>query len=89
MLAEAKFPIIHAGSGILHALAYDELENVANLAHLPVVTSWGARGCNYARINDLSIPMVHVELNDKIRSKAGPSSLTLGFKNRERTDWWG
>jgi len=86
MIAAAKFPIIHAGSGILHAMAFDELEKVADQAHLPVVTSWGARGA-LCEDNELSIPMVHVELNNNIRSKAD-LVLTLGSRIGE-TDWWG
>ena len=44
MLAAAELPIIHAGSGIIHAGAYDELRRVAELLHAPVTTSWaGAR----------------------------------------------
>lgn len=86
MIAAAKFPIIHAGSGILHARAFDELEKVANYAHLPVVTSWGARGA-LCEENELSIPMLHVELNNNIRNKAD-LVLTLGSRIGE-TDWWG
>lgn len=86
MIAAAKFPIIHAGSGILHALAFTELENVANTGHIPVTTSWGARGA-LCEDNDLSIPMIHVELNNDIRNKAD-LVLTLGSRVSE-TDWWG
>ncbi|MBP9152030.1 MAG: thiamine pyrophosphate-binding protein [Flavobacteriales bacterium] len=86
MIAAAKFPIIHAGSGILHALAFKELENVANEAYLPVTTSWGARG-SLCEDNELSIPMLHVELNNSIRNKAD-LVLTLGSRIGE-TDWWG
>ncbi|MDP6909419.1 MAG: thiamine pyrophosphate-binding protein, partial [Flavobacteriales bacterium] len=86
MIADAKFPIIHAGSGILHAMAFDELEKVANLAHLPVTTSWGARGA-LCEDNDLSIPMVHINLNNGIRNKAD-LVLMLGSRISE-TDWWG
>jgi len=86
MLVEAEFPIIHAGSGIVHDMAFDELEELANHLHLPVTTSWGARGA-LCESNDLSIPLIHVELNNKLRSRAG-LVLTLGSRISE-TDWWG
>ncbi len=86
MLMEAEFPVIHAGSGILHAWAFDELETVANLLHAPVTTSWGARGA-VCEDNDLSVPMIYVELNNKIRKDAD-LILTLGSRMSE-TDWWG
>jgi acetolactate synthase-1/2/3 large subunit len=86
MLIEAKFPVIHAGSGVIHAQAFDELEKVANLLHAPVTTSWGARGA-LCENNELSIPLIYVELNDEIRSKAD-LILTLGSRIGE-TDRWG
>ena len=44
MLIEAKLPLIHAGSGIIHAAAYDELAQLAELLHAPVTTSCSAWG---------------------------------------------
>jgi acetolactate synthase-1/2/3 large subunit len=39
MLAEAEAPLIHAGSGVLHAMATDELHAVAEALAAPVTTS--------------------------------------------------
>lgn len=86
MLTEARFPIIHAGSGIIHAHAYEELKELALTLHLPVTTSWGARGALSEEFK-LSIPMVHVEVNDQIRNEAD-LVLVLGSRLGE-TDWWG
>ena len=43
MLLRAKKPAIHAGSGVLHAAAYEELMELAELIEAPITTSWGAR----------------------------------------------
>ncbi len=86
MLSAAKLPVIHAGSGVVHALAYKELEKIAEMLHSPVVTSWGARGA-LCEENKLSVPMIYVELNDEIRAKADVI-LTLGSRIGE-TDRWG
>lgn len=86
LLVTAKFPVIHAGSGIVHAQAFDVLEKVANLLHAPVVTSWGARGA-LCENNNLSFALIYVELNDEIRQKAD-IILTLGSRIGE-TDRWG
>lgn len=86
MLVAAKHPIIHAGSGIVHAQAFDELEKVANFLHTPVVTSWGARGA-LCEDNPLSYAMVYVELVEEIRKDAD-LVLALGARLGE-TDRWG
>jgi acetolactate synthase-1/2/3 large subunit len=86
MIVDAKRPIIHAGSGILHAQAYEELEALANLTYMPVTTSWGARGA-LCEENELSVPMIQVEANNNIRNDAD-LVLVLGSRLGE-TDWWG
>ncbi|MCP4441051.1 MAG: thiamine pyrophosphate-binding protein [Aureispira sp.] len=86
MLAKAKSPVIHAGSGIIHAQAFQELKKVAETLYAPVVTSWGGRGA-LSEDNKLAIPMIHVPLNDKVRSEADVI-LCLGSRIGE-TDWWG
>ena len=40
MLVDAQLPMIHAGSGVLHAAASAELPRVAELLRAPVTTSW-------------------------------------------------
>lgn len=86
MLIQAGFPVIHAGSGIMHAQAFEELEKVADILYAPVTTSWGARGA-LCEENELSVPMIYVELNNEIRAKSD-LILTLGSRIGE-TDWWG
>ncbi|MBU9723333.1 MULTISPECIES: thiamine pyrophosphate-binding protein [Bacillaceae] len=86
MLLEADAPMIHAGSGVIHAQAYEELELVAELLSTPVTTSWAARGVMNENL-DLAIPMVHIELNNKVRNEAD-IVLVLGSRLGE-TDWWG
>jgi len=86
LLANADAPMIHAGSGIIHAGAYDELRRVAELLHAPVTTSWAARGV-LAETSELAIPMIHVKLNHTVRNEADVA-LVLGSRLGE-TDWWG
>ena len=86
MLATAKFPIIHAGSGVIHSLAFAELKKVAHLLHAPVSTSWGARGA-LPETDELAVPMRHVEINHQLRN-AADLVLVLGSRLGE-TDWWG
>ena len=86
MLIAAEAPMIHAGSGIIHAGAYAELRRVAELLHAPVTTSWAARGV-LPETSPLAMPMIHVKLNHKARNDAD-LVLALGTRFGE-TDWWG
>ena len=86
MLLSAKMPIIHAGSGVIHANAYEELELIANTLHMPVTTSWAARGALCEK-NSLSVPMIYIETNNELRRDAD-CVLVLGSRISE-TDWWG
>ena len=86
LLANAALPLIHAGSGVTHAQAYEELQRVAELLHAPVCTSWGGRGALPER-HELALPMVYVDLNDRVRNEADVL-LAIGTRFGE-TDWWG
>ncbi|MCL4746754.1 MAG: thiamine pyrophosphate-binding protein, partial [Burkholderiaceae bacterium] len=86
MLIAADAPMIHAGSGIIHAGAFDALRRVAELLHAPVTTSWAARGVLDER-SPLAMPMPHVKLNHKVRNDADVV-LVIGTRVGE-TDWWG
>ncbi|MCL1597540.1 MAG: thiamine pyrophosphate-binding protein, partial [Actinomycetia bacterium] len=44
LLAKATLPIIHAGGGVVHAQAFDQLITVAELLHAPITTSWSGSG---------------------------------------------
>lgn len=86
MLVKAKLPLIHAGSGIVHAQAYEELSQVARLLHSPVTTSWAARGV-FPETSEIAWPMIHVLANNEVRN-AADLVLCLGSRLGE-TDWWG
>lgn len=86
LLISAQLPVVHAGSGVVHAQASQELLRVAELLHCPVVTSWAARGA-IAETHRLSVPMIYVQLNNLVRNEAD-CVLTLGSRIGE-TDWWG
>ena len=86
MLAHAKFPLIHAGTGIIHAQAHEELTVLAALLEAPVSTSWGARSAMDERIAQ-SIPMIYLATTTELRNKADVV-LALGSRIGE-TDWWG
>ncbi len=86
LLAAAEFPLIHAGSGIIHAQAYDELAAVAETLQSPVTTSWSARGV-LSEDHPLAWPMIHVEAVNQVRN-AADLVLCLGARLGE-TDWWG
>ena len=86
ILCRAESPMIHAGSGVIHARAFDALERVAEQLHAPVTTSWAARGV-IGEDSPLAVPMPHVKLNHQVRNDAD-TVLILGSRVGE-TDWWG
>ena len=86
LLAAAELPIIHAGSGVIHAGAYDELRRVAELLQSPVTTSWAGRGV-LPETHECAIPMPYVKLNHEVRNDAD-LVLCVGSRLGE-TDWWG
>ena len=86
MLIKAEQPVIHAGSGVIHAQAFAELEQAAELLGAMITTSWGARGCT-AENRDFVTPMLFVQLNHKVRTDAD-LVLCIGSRMGE-TDWWG
>lgn len=86
LLAGAAMPLLHAGSGVTHAGAFEELRRVAELLHAPVCTSWGGRGA-LPEQHELAIPMIYTDLNDRVRNEA---DVLLGLGSRfGETDWWG
>ncbi len=86
LLKSADFPVIHAGSGVLHSGAKEELKNVAEALQAMVTTSWAGRGA-MDEDNRLMMPMVHIEANNNVRNDADVV-LILGSRVGE-TDWWG
>jgi acetolactate synthase-1/2/3 large subunit len=86
MLTEARAPLIHAGTGVIHARAHDGLRSLAEQLGAPVTTSWGGRGA-LEETHPQAIPMVHLDLYQKLRNNAD-LVLVLGSRLGE-TDWWG
>jgi acetolactate synthase-1/2/3 large subunit len=86
LLVEAESPIIHAGSGVLHGFATDELLRVAELLEAPVTTSWSGRDVIDER-HRLAVPMWATDLVSRVRNEAD-LVLALGSRIGE-TDWWG
>jgi acetolactate synthase I/II/III large subunit len=86
LLATARRPAIHAGSGVLHAGASEALGRFAGRLVAPVTTSWGGRA-GLVEDHPSSIPMTHVEVVDRARSEAD-LVLVIGSRVGE-TDWWG
>jgi acetolactate synthase-1/2/3 large subunit len=85
-LLAAAHPMIHAGSGVLHARASAELAELAGALRCPVTTSWAARDA-LVETSESSIPMSYIELNNRVRNEAD-LVLALGTRFGE-TDWWG
>ncbi len=86
ILLAAEKPMIHAGSGVLHAGAFAELRAVADALCTPVTTSWGGRAVIDERA-DVAIPMTLVGVVNKVRNESD-CVLALGTRFGE-TDWWG
>ena len=86
LLTSANFPIIHAGSGVIHSGAKEELKQVAEKLQAMVTTSWAGRGA-LDENNPLAVSMVHIEANNHVRNDADVV-LVLGSRLGE-TDWWG
>ncbi|MBI2394455.1 MAG: thiamine pyrophosphate-binding protein [Deltaproteobacteria bacterium] len=86
MLAEARLPMIHAGSGVVHARAFEELLVLAELLEAPVTTSWGARAAIDERRRH-AVSMIFVDAVNRARTESD-LALVLGSRLGE-TDWWG
>jgi acetolactate synthase-1/2/3 large subunit len=85
-LLAAERPLIHAGSGVVHAGAFAELARVAALLEAPVSTSWAARGVLDER-DAHALPTWAMSAIDEAR-KSADLMLVLGSRIGE-TDWWG
>lgn len=86
LLIGARTPMVHAGSGIIHAQAWGELAELAELLELPVTSSWAARGAFDERA-PWAMPMTAIVLNTRVRNESD-LVLVLGSRLGE-TDWWG
>ena len=86
LLRAARKPLVQAGSGVVHALAFEELAELARLLEAPVTTCWGGRAAIDER-DGHALPMVFVPVVNQARSEAD-CILALGTRFGE-TDWWG
>lgn len=86
LLANAERPLLHVGSGVLHAGAFEALRDVAERLHAPITTSWAARAVVDER-HELSLPMTYVGTLKRARNEAD-LVLVLGSRLGE-TDFWG
>ncbi len=86
MLRAAASPLIHVGSGVVHAGASDEVHELAALLEAPITTSWGARAAIDERRRH-AISMIYLDAVKQARTKAD-LLLVLGSRLGE-TDWWG
>ena len=73
LLTRSERPLIHVGSGVVHAQAFQELLEVAEQCHVNVSTSWGARGA-LPETHELSLPTSALSALDEARksSDLGP-----------------
>ncbi len=85
LLAMADQPLLHVGSGVIHADAAAEVEALAQMIEAPISASWGGRPAIDARLRN-AIPMLP-PLIDEVRCRADVV-LALGTRFGE-TDWWG
>ncbi len=86
LLADAKLPMLHVGSGVLHGGATDLVHEIAELLDAPITTSWAARAAVDERRREV-IPMIYLDAVKETRN-AADVVLTLGSRLGE-TDWWG
>ena len=86
LLIESESPFIHAGTGVVHARAFNELRETAELLSAPVTTSWGARGA-LPEDSRYSVPLPYVDVFSTVRTESD-LVLVLGSRIGE-TDFWG
>ncbi|MCC6999977.1 MAG: thiamine pyrophosphate-binding protein [Deltaproteobacteria bacterium] len=86
MLAEAKRPMLHVGSGVVHAGASAEVHALAALLEAPITTSWAARAAVDERRAQV-VPMIYVDAVKQARTSTD-LVLVLGSRMGE-TEWWG
>jgi len=85
LLARAELPLIHVGSGVVHAGAAGAVAELAQALPAPVTASWGGRSAVDDRLPN-AIPLLP-PLIDEVRTEADVV-LALGTRFGE-TDWWG
>ncbi len=84
-LTSAERPLVHVGSGVVHARAGDRVAELVEALGAPLTASFGGRPSVDARLQS-AIPMLP-PLIDEVRRDADVV-LALGTRFGE-TDWWG
>jgi len=84
-LVAAERPLVHVGSGVVHAGAGARVDALAQALAAPVTASWGGRPALDGRLPH-TIPLLP-PLIDEVRGEADVV-LALGTRFGE-TDWWG
>lgn len=86
LLRRSGRPLIHAGSGVLHARAWDALRTVIEATGAPATTSWGGRGV----VPDNHPQLVPIWAMDVVNRARREADLVLAVGSRlGETDWWG
>ena len=86
LLATAKRPLIHVGSGVLHSQSWDAVQRLAREHEAALTTSWAARAALDER-DPRVVPMWAVGAVRRARNEAD-LVLILGSRLGE-TDFWG
>ncbi|MDP6942712.1 MAG: thiamine pyrophosphate-binding protein [Myxococcota bacterium] len=86
LLAAARKPLIHVGSGVIHAGCYDAVRRFAEQHEAALTTSWAARAAIDER-DPRAVPMWAVDAVRRARNDAD-LVLVLGSRLGE-TDFWG
>ncbi len=86
LLAQAKRPLLHVGSGVLHAGCWEAVQRLAAVHEAVLTTSWAARAALDER-DPRVVPMWAVDAVTRARREAD-LVLVLGSRLGE-TDFWG
>ena len=86
LLRSADRPHLHAGSGVLHARASDQLRDVAEALGASVTTSWAGRGA----LADDHPQLLPIWAMDAVATARREADVVLVVGSRlGETDWWG
>lgn len=85
MIIESKRPVLYVGGGVLRARAWVELRKLAELAHIPVVTTLTARGAfPDSHPQHLGMPGMHGSVAAVTALQRADLLITLGARFDDR-----
>lgn len=85
MIIESKRPVLYVGGGVLRARAWVELRKLAELAHIPVVTTLTARGAfPDSHPQHLGMPGMHGSVAAVTALQRADLLVTLGARFDDR-----